>query len=244
MIHASPDRLVALREELERHPVTRHGFFGAFRDRHLSEVQLRRFLRQYQYFCRRFVKVLEGLLSRTPLERHEMRIELTKTLSSELGAGQPERAHIRLLNRCAAVLGLTEEALEATEPLPFVTAYLGVLERLFLTGDYLTALGAELAVEITAAAEFRYFYPGLRKYERFQEDDLEFFKLHLQEEQAHGDWLLAAVRHTAAGAADYAKVAAAARETAWAWSRFWDGMHAAVFDEAPEPSEPTVTEVR
>jgi pyrroloquinoline quinone (PQQ) biosynthesis protein C len=242
MPHAFPDVLSALREELERHPVTRHGFFRAFRDRHLSDAQLRRFLRQYQYFCHRFVKLLEGLLYRTPLAQLEMRIELTKTLHSELGAGQPERAHIRLLNRFAAVLGLTVETLETTEPLPAVTAYLGVLQRLFLDGDYLTALGAELAVEITAAAEFRYFYPGLLKYERFQEDDLAFFKLHLQEEQAHGDWLLAAVRHTARGPEDYAKVAAGARETAWAWSRFWDGMYTAVFEEAPEPCEPNMTD--
>ena len=65
------------------------------------------------------------------------------------------------LERFAVAVGLDETDLERISPLPEVAEYLAALYRLFIEADYLAALGAELAVEVTAAAEFRYFYPGL-----------------------------------------------------------------------------------
>jgi pyrroloquinoline quinone (PQQ) biosynthesis protein C len=234
--------LNGLARELEQHPVNCNPFFEAFRDRYLSDLQLRTFLGQYQYFCKHFVKLLEMLLYRTPIEQLEMRIELLKTLYSELGAGRVEKAHIRLLNRFARAVGLSEAQLEQTTPIPEVATYLLVLRRLFGEAGYLTALGAELAVEMTAASEFRYFYPGLVKYQRFQEDELEFFKLHLQEEQDHSNWLLAAVRKTAHSAQDEQQVAAGARQTAAAWGIFWDGMYRTVFGDAASRREQAASE--
>jgi pyrroloquinoline quinone (PQQ) biosynthesis protein C len=139
-----------------------------------------------------------------------------------------------LLNRFALAAGLTEVELDRTAPIPEVTTYLTVLHRLFNEADYLTALGAELAVEMTAASEFRYFYPRLAKDQRFQEEDIAFFKLHLQEEREHGDWLVAAVQKTAHSPADEEKVAAGARETAEAWHDFWEGMYREVFEPPAE----------
>jgi pyrroloquinoline-quinone synthase len=219
--------------ELEQHPVNTNAFFQAFKDRHLRREQLQAFLRQYHYFCKHFVKQLEGLLYSTPVEEVEMRVELAKTLHSELGDGRPEQAHIRLLERFAGALGLGRAALDRTVPIAEVTEYLLVLHRLFIESDYLTALGAELAVEVTAAAEFRYFYPGLAKYKEFRARDLAFFKLHLEAEECHGDWLTEAVRRTARTEADLDRVAAGARTTADAWHAFWQGMYREVFDKTP-----------
>jgi pyrroloquinoline quinone (PQQ) biosynthesis protein C len=221
--------LTALAQELERHPVNRNRFFEAFREQVLTVPQLQAFLRQYHYFCKHFVKLLEGLLYRTPLEAAEMRIELIKTLHSELGSGRSDKAHIRLLDRFARAAGLTDAELDRCVPIPEVATYLNVLHRLFTESDYLTALGAELAVEKTAASEFRYFYPGLAKYQWFREEDLEFFKLHLLEEIDHSDWLLAAAHKTVRSPADEEKVAVGARQTAEAWQDFWEGMYRMVF---------------
>jgi pyrroloquinoline quinone (PQQ) biosynthesis protein C len=171
------------------------------------------------------------LLFNTPLEQVGMRIELVKTLHSELGNGRLDQAHITLLDRFAQALGLTPNDLAITTPLPEVQRYMQLLHRLFIDSDYLTALGAETAVEVTAASEFKYFYPGLRKYSCFQDDDLIFFKLHLQEEQCHGQWLLEAVEKTAHSPEDRAKVLAAARETADAWHAFWRGLYKEVFGQ-------------
>ena len=106
----------------------------------------------------------------------EMRTELAKTLYSELGSGSPDRVHIRQLERFASVIGLQQQDLECTVPIPEVTTYLDTLRRLYLDSGHLTALGAALAVETTAASEFEYFVPGLKQYEQFQPGELEFLR--------------------------------------------------------------------
>jgi pyrroloquinoline-quinone synthase len=218
-----------LAAELRKHPVNANAFFRAFEAEHLSRDRLCVFVCQYHYFCKHFVKLLEGLLFHTPIDQTEMRIELVKTLYSEWGNGRPDQAHLALLGRFAGALGLTTADFAATLPLPAVTQYLRLLQRLFMDSDHLAALGAETAVEVTAASEFNSLYPGLKKYSCFQEDDLIFFRLHMQEELTHGQWLLQAVERTAPTPETQARVLAAARETADAWHAFWLGLYEPVF---------------
>ncbi|WP_447972442.1 TenA family transcriptional regulator [Nitrospira sp. Kam-Ns4a] len=227
--------LQSLVEELQRHPVNTNAFFQAFAAQRLTMSQLRVFLRQYQYFCNRFVKLLEGLLYHTPLEQVEMRSRLIQTLHSELGSGCVERAHISLLNRFARAAGLTEDDLTRTVPVAEVQRYLDLLSRLFTQSSYLVALGAEMAVEITAGAEFRFFEPTLKKYYHFAPDEIEFFTLHLSEEDCHSAWLIEAVQRTARTQADLDLVAAGARETADGWLAFWNGIYREVFARHPAP---------
>ena len=221
----------SLLDELHVHPVNTNHFFVDFRDRFLTTRQLHIFVKQYHFFCHRFVKVLEGLLYHTPLEALDMRIKLTKTLYSELGSGSTEHAHIRHLERFADSVGVRQLDLIQTLPIPEVQQYLDVLDRLFVQSDFRKALGAELAVETTAISEFRFFLPGLQKYPHFTANDLTFFSMHLEEEAHHSDWLTAAVRNTATSPEDLELVVSGARETADAWHAFWLGMHRAVFDE-------------
>jgi pyrroloquinoline-quinone synthase len=225
------NRLIA---ELTVHPVNTNGFFLAFRDQHFTPHQLQAWFHQYHYFCKHFVKILEGLLYRTPVDELAMRVELTKTLYSELGNGAPDQAHIRLLERFAGALGIAPADLDKTRPVPEVQEYLSLLHRLFLDEAYLVALGAELAVEVTAAAEFRYFYPGLLRYEHFSAWDLAFFALHTEAEDDHGAWLTAAVTKTARSEADLDQVVTGARAAADGWQRFWDGMHRHVLHPADQ----------
>jgi pyrroloquinoline quinone (PQQ) biosynthesis protein C len=219
------DSLIA---ELTHHPVNTNLFFKTFLDQRLTQAQLREWLIQYHYYCKHFVKLLEGLLYRTPLEELEMRAQLARTLDSELGSGCSEQAHIRLLERFADAIGLSRDDLRRSSPIPPVEKYLRLLHRLFMQEDFLAAVGAELAVEVTAAAEFRYFHPGLLLYQRFSSEDLVFFELHLKAEEDHGRWLADAVRATTKSKSDRERVAACARTTADAWHRFWEGMHHAV----------------
>ena len=238
MEHAQSRFLDALVHELKDHPVNTNAFFQAFKDQYLSRRQLQLFLRQYHYFCKHFVKVLEGLLYKTPVGALEMRVELAKTLHSELGGGRAEQAHIRLLERFATAIGLGPDTLEKTVPNPEVAEYLAVLQRLFIESDYLTALGSEMAVEITAASEFRYFYPGLTKYQTFSAHDLVFFEMHLEAEECHSAWLTEAVEKTACTQADRERVAAGARTTADAWLAFWQGLYRDVFAKTPVGTHP------
>lgn len=233
-----PIDIDSLIDEILTHPVNSNEFFRMFKARQLSPRQLRLFIRQYHYFCFQFVKVLEGLLYHTPIEQVEMRTELAKTLYSELGSGSHEHVHIRQLERFANSIGLRPLDLEDTEPIPEVTQYLDTLRRLFSGPSHLTALGAELAVETTAVSEFQYFVPGLQQYGHFNSGDLAFFQLHETEEEAHGEWLIEAVRKTAKSDEDLYEVAIGAREVADAWLEFWDGMYRAVFDANPSDASP------
>ena len=72
----------ALVDELTQHPVNNNRFFQTFLSQRLDKNQLQEWLGQYHYFCKQFVKVLEGLLSRTPVDELEMRVQLVKTLHS------------------------------------------------------------------------------------------------------------------------------------------------------------------
>ena len=148
-----------------------------------------------------------------------------------MGSGSCEQAHVKQLERFGQKLGFGESDLRRTEPIPEVTTYLQTLHRLFIETDYLVALGAELAVETTAASEFRHFAPGLNKYPDFTPEDLIFFELHLQEEQHHSDWLLDGVRKTATTPDQLARVTAGARQIADTWHEFWNGMYREVFQE-------------
>ncbi len=235
-VQATPSDVESLVLELQAHPVNTNDFFRTFKAQKLRPRQLRDFIRQYHYFCFHFVKVLEGLLYHTPIDEMEMRTELAKTLYSELGSGSPDRVHIRQLERFARSIGLQSPELRDTIPIPDVTTYLDTLRRLFLHSGHLTALGAALAVETTAVSEFRYFVPGLEHYEQFHPEELEFFTLHLAEEQHHGNWLIEAVRRTARSEDDLHRVAEGAREAADAWLAFWTGMFRMVFDA--NPSDP------
>lgn len=232
-VHTPLADVESLVNELQGHPVNTNVFFRTFQARKLSPRQLRIFARQYHYFCFHFVKVLEGLLYHTPIDEVDMRMELAKTLYSELGGGSPDRVHIRQLERFVYATGLSPQDVADTVPLPEVTTYLDTLRRLFLHAGYLTALGAELAVETTAVSEFRYLLPGLRQYEQFSWRELEFFELHVAEEQDHSQWLIEAVQKTIRSEEDFHQVAAGARETADAWLEFWAGLYRAVFDANP-----------
>lgn len=235
-VQAIPSDIESLVLELRAHPVNTNEFFRTFRSRKLRPRQLRAFVQQYHYFCFHFVKVLEGLLYHTPIHEMEMRTELAKTLYSEMGSGSPDRVHIRQLERFASSIGLQQQDLQCTVPISEVTTYLNTLRRLCFDSDYLTALGAALAIETTAASEFEYFVPGLEQYEQFNPGELEFFTLHLAEEQHHGNWLIEAMRKTARSEDDLHRVAAGARETADAWLAFWAGIHRMVFDANPDDS--------
>ncbi|WP_454063275.1 iron-containing redox enzyme family protein [Candidatus Nitrospira salsa] len=225
-----PVTVDSLLSELTAHPVNSNIFFIDFRERVLTTTQLQMFIRHYHFFCHRFVKLLEGLLYCTPLEELEMRVELTKTLYSELGSGSSKHAHIRQLERFAQAAEVSQHDLRQTQPLPEIQEYLDTVQHLFMEAGYLQALGAEWAIETTAVSEFHYFLPGLQKYSIFTSQDLTFFSMHLEEEMAHSDWITQGVRHTAKNAKDLEQVAFGARQTAEAWHTFWKGMHRAVFD--------------
>lgn len=220
-----------LTQELEAKPVNHNNFYKRFRDETLSQEQLRRFAKQYFWFCDQFITVLVGLIYNTPSNQGAMRLELIKTLYSEMGYGKEENIHLNLLRRFTTALGINEEELQTVTPTPKVAAYIEGLDELFTRSDFRKAVGAEFGVEVTAALEFTYLSPGIEKYKQFTKQDIYFFPFHLAEEELHSDWLTQAVLNICQTEEDLALIREGALKAADLWGEFWEGMEAYVFAE-------------
>ena len=220
-----------LTEEMKAAPVNRNGFFIRFKNETLNPEQLKRFAGQYFWFCKNFIRVLVGLIYNTPAEEDDMRLELVKTLYSELGYGKKDDIHLNLLRKFTKALDFTDEDLQKIKPIPEVRNYIEQLGSTFLKTDFREALGAEFAVEITALPEFTYLYPGIRKYVNLSDQDIIFFKFHLAEEELHGEWLTEAVLRIVKTEEDKALIRKGAVKAAQLWGEFWEGMYRYVFEE-------------
>lgn len=221
--------LFSVTKELEALPVNNNSFYRRFKEERLTDEQLVRFAKQYFWFCKNFIPVLAGLIYNTPVNEEGIRLELVKTLYSELGYGKEKEVHLNLLRRFTTALGISEEELKAVEPIPEVKQYIEELDALFARGDFRVGLGAEFGVEITAGLEFSYLCPGVLKYSQFSKDQVYFFTFHLIEEQNHGDWLSEAVSKLATTPQDEEKIRAGALKAAELWDEFWKGMEREVF---------------
>jgi len=220
-----------LRNEIENAPVNRNKFYAAFRDRTLTEGQMKKFIGQYFWFCKTFIRTLAGLVANTPDEQEDVRLELVKTLHSELGYGKKQAIHLNQLRKFTKKLGLSEEYLNQVKLIPEVKNYIEDLRNLFGVSDFRESIGAEFGVEVTAYPEFTYLYPGLKKYKEFTDDDINFFKLHLVEEKLHGDWMTDAITNLGASGQDRELIRSGALKTIKSWGKFWDGMYRFVFEE-------------
>lgn len=223
------DFVSTITAELEALPVNTNSFYRRFKEERLTEDQLLRFAQQYFWFCKNFIPVLAGLIYNTPVDEAGVRLELVKTLYSELGYGKEKDVHLNLLRRFTTALGLSEEALTAIKPIPEVENYIRLLDEMFTRGDYRVGLGAEFGVEVTAGLEFSYLCPGVFQYSRFSKDQVYFFTFHLIEEQNHGDWLGQAVAKLAKTPEDEEKIRLGAFKAAALWDEFWKGMERYVF---------------
>lgn len=220
-----------LTRELEAKPVNKNSFYRRFKEETLTDEQLKRFGGQYFWFCQNFIPLLAGLIYNTPLQEEDIRLELVKTLYSELGYGKKENVHLNLLRRFTTALGFSEGDLQNIEPIPEVENYIRQLEEFFVRSDFRTALGSEFGVEITAALEFTYLFPGIQKYPQFSRQDIYFFEFHLAEEQLHGDWLTEAVSRMARTEDAEELIKEGALKAADLWGSFWEGMERYVFVE-------------
>ncbi len=219
-----------LSQELETLPVYNNKFFTTFKTEYLTEVQMKKFAGQYFWFCQNFITALIGLIYNTP-PTEAVRMELLKTLWSEMGYGKDEAIHLNLLRQFTTRLGLSEHDLQQVTPIPEIKNYIDYLGTIFLTGDYREAIGAEFGVETTAADEFTYLYPGIKKYENFSAADIHFFAFHLIEEQQHGSWLAEAVEKIARTPEDEVFIRKGALEAGKLWGEFWEGMYRYVVEE-------------
>ncbi len=220
-----------LTQEVKKSPANSNPFFQKFKDDFLTREQLQIFARNYFVFCREFIPTLAGLIFNMPMKEEDIRLELVKTLYSEMGYGNKKAVHLNLLKKFTDALGLNSEELMTASACPKIQAFNEGLRDLFVKSDYRVALGAEFAIEIIAAPEFTYLYPGVKKYKEFSDLDIIFFKFHLEEEQLHGDWLTEAVKNLLKTDEEKKLVWQGAHEAVALWGQMWEVMMEEVFQK-------------
>ncbi len=220
--------LEAMERELQAHPAHTNPFFHAFQ-RGVTEVQLRRFVRQWYRFGIQFRKILIGLLYNLSDKDEAIGLELARVLFSEYGNGVPEDVHAVQMLRLTDRLGIDRQVLAREQLCPEAQAYIEDIGEVFLHGDMPSALGASFGIETTASLTYRYLYSGLLTFPQLSLQDIKFFETHLFEELHHGDWLRTALAGYAELEEHREPIRAAALMAMDKWHGLWLGMYRVVF---------------
>lgn len=174
--------MTALQETLStirQHPAVNNAFYDAWLGGQLTPRQLEVFAENYSAWVRSFPDCLATLVGTT--KEIDAKVEFAKTLHSELGYGDPTKAHSVLLDSFFLALGrrMGNEgailaALQAPAPLDSTKALIHGEAALYCDQNRRKAAGAQLALEWQAYTMLRKLYEGARNYASLWNDEDEF----------------------------------------------------------------------
>ncbi|PCH94949.1 MAG: hypothetical protein COB85_05050 [Bacteroidetes bacterium] len=184
-------KLQLLLEEIAEHSALNNSFYDLWLDRKLSFRELEIFARNYGAWVKAFPDSLAILF--TTIEDPIAKIEYVNTLYSEMGYGQPDKVHWKLLDQFWADLAnqlgeperLNRERLEKEVSIIKFTTELIEGERELYGGSREIAVGAQLALEWQAYSMLRKLYEGAQNYKGLWKDpdgfyeSCEYFYAHL-----------------------------------------------------------------
>lgn len=152
-------------------------------------------------------------------------MKLSRTVVSELGDNDDGDAHFKMFEDVLAAVGVTlddwRNADYETETVQLVKG----LEKIFLTGNCNTALGAHYVIEEFGFPMIVALYEGFRMYPGWKHEDYMYFYLHLLIECHHVDWIGAAVREAAVDEKSVNAIEAGARDVLKLLAAFWSGLY-------------------
>jgi len=214
--------LAELRQEIETHPAVNHLFLNRLATSPFSRQDYRVFAENHFPLVCVFTHYLERLLVRAP--ESQAKLWLAKVLVDEYGEGSEGKDHATMYARfLAAAGGEPSRVRTARVPPPahrFISAHRQLVsERPFLEGLGAVGPGHEWAIP----KMFDAVIPGLRR-AGFDEQQIAYFTLHVDQDGDHGAWLeeaLASYATTAQAQAQIRRGALASLEARYA---FWEGV--------------------
>ena len=229
--------LELLLEQITIHPAVDNTFYREWMSRSLSLEELELFARNYGAWVKSFPDALAILIFST--DDLDAKGEYVKTLYSEMGYGNSNKAHSVLLDtffrELASRLGqesrLDRERLEReVELLPSTVALIEGEQALYR--DALKSAGAQLALEWQAYTMLRKLYDGARNYlplwsnpDEFHEA-CEYFYTHIgAAEKDHKQESLSAVTRCATDPDSLARVIEGYNRHLELISNFWEGLY-------------------
>jgi pyrroloquinoline-quinone synthase len=216
-----------LNEELSRHSGVNHPLLSRLAE--LNEEELRQFASQFYLYVRVFPRLLGAVIYRVRDEG--LRQALVLNLVNECGglvsleAGDLSETHPALYRRFTGALGISDDELDRTKPLPSTNQFINTYRKLYLRSHLTKVLGAVgPGTECIVPAMYSLILDGLERRGQFSGEHLKFFHLHLPLDAEHCEMICAAVRPLINGNSARDMVRAGAYEALEARKRFWDGL--------------------
>lgn len=229
--------LEQLLQETTNHPALENAFYREWMSRGMSIEELEVVARNYGAWVKSFPDALAILIVTT--SNLDAKGEYVKTLYSEMGYGNPNKAHSVLLDsffkELARKIGqesrLDRERLEVEVDLLPSTADLIEGERK-LYSDALKSVGAQLALEWQAYTMLRKLYDGARNYLPLWSDPDEFheaceyFYAHIgAAEKDHKEESLNAAKQYAVDDRSLMRIIEGYNRHLELISNFWEGLY-------------------
>ena len=214
--------LADLREEIETHPAVNHLFLNRLATSPFSRQDYRVFAENHYPLVCVFTHYLERLLVRAP--DSEAKLWLAKVLVDEYGEGSEGKDHSTMYARYLQAAGGDPERVRAQRVPPPAHAFIATHRRIVSERPFLEGLGAvgpghEWAIPKMFAAVI----PGLRR-AGFDENEIAYFTLHVDQDGDHGAWLEEALANYATTPEAQAQIRRGALASLQARYDFWEGV--------------------
>lgn len=229
-----------LRREIESHPAVNHLFLNRLATSPFAKQDYRVFAENHYALVCVFTSYLESLLVRAP--DSEAKLWLAKVLVDEYGEGSEGRDHSNLYASFLEATGgdperVMQERLRGPAHGFIKTHRKLVREQPFLEGLGAVGPGHEWAIP----KMFEAVIPGLRR-AGFDETEIQYFTLHVEQDDDHGSWLEEALERYAGDVTAQQEIRRGAIASLEARGRFWDGVQREVIryrqPRAPRPDGP------
>jgi pyrroloquinoline-quinone synthase len=218
--------LTDLRREIETHPAVNHLLLARLATSPFSREDYRIFAENHFPLVCVFTSYLERLLFRAPAS--DAKLWLAKVLVDEYGEGSRGKDHATLyghfLRACGSPLQRRGDARVSSAAHRFIAEHRRIVRREpFLVGLGAVGPGHEWAIP----KMFEAVIPGLRR-AGFDEDQVHYFTLHVEQDGDHGAWLEEALALHATTAEAQAQVRRGALASLAARGAFWSGVQSAI----------------
>ena len=223
--------LKKLQEELKDHLAVTHPFLDKIGS--LNNEQLKIFASQFYLYVKMFPRLMGAVIYNVPDEIS--RLPLILNLINECGGLKymekldNSHTHPALFRRFTRKLGIKDEDLEKSKPLPSTKQFIEVYEKLYLKSPPIKSMGAVgPGTECIVPIMYVPILEGLRKQKKFSEDDLYFFSLHLPVDEEHCEMICKALTPNMDDKKNQKLVRDGALEALTARKKFWDGLAKAI----------------
>jgi pyrroloquinoline-quinone synthase len=219
--------LKELQIELKDHLAVTHPFLSKIEN--LNDAQLKVFASQFYLYVRMFPRLMGAVVYNVPDETS--RLPLILNLINECGGLEymekldNSHTHPALFRRFTQKLGINDDDLEKTKPLPSTKNLIQTYEKLYLNSPPIKAMGAVgPGTECIVPIMYVPIIEGLRKQNKFTKDDLYFFSLHLPIDEEHCEMICKALSPDMDDKKNQKLVRDGALEALDARKKFWDGL--------------------